>query len=80
MAGSSREELLADFTRSGRRGYAEAKALLKAWGFEERRSRKGHVVWVHHRGVTLTITEERELAAFYRSLIVKKIRQLRLLD
>lgn len=80
MAGSSREDLLAKFTRSGRRGYAEAKALLKAWGFEDRRSRKGHVVWVHARGVTLTLTEKRELTAPYQSLVVKMIRQLQLLD
>jgi len=80
MAGSSREDLLAKFTRRGRRGYAEARALLKAWGFEDRRSRRGHVVWVHTRGVTLTLTEKRELATFYQSLIVNKIRQLQLLD
>lgn len=80
MAATSREALLAVFTRRGRRRYAEAAILLRAWDFEDRLSRRGHVVWVHSRGVTLTIPERRELTAFYQSLVVKMIKQLQLLD
>ena len=80
MAKDSREALLARFTRDGRRDYAETRQLLEAWQFEYRRSRKGHAVWVHPRGLTLTIPEKRELTVYYRSLVVKMIRQLQLLD
>lgn len=75
-----REALLTKFTRGGRREYPETRDLLEAWDFECRRSRRGHAVWVHARGLTLTIPEKRELTAYYQSLVVKKIRQLQLLD
>lgn len=76
----AREVLLAKFCLSGRRRYREAKELLEAWGFGCRRTKRGHAVWVHPRGVTLTIPDSRDLTAYYESLIVKKIRQLQLLD
>lgn len=80
MAEDTREALLAKFKRTGRRDYGDAKKLLEVWQFTCRHSGRGHAVWVHSRGLTLTIPEKRELAAYYQSLVVKMIRQLNLLD
>jgi predicted RNA binding protein YcfA (HicA-like mRNA interferase family) len=80
MASKPRDQLLAEFERRGTRSYSEARELLVCWGFKERLTRGGHSFWVHPRGVTLTITTARELATFYQTLVVKKIRQLQLRD
>lgn len=80
MAGKTPEQLLAGFERRGTRSYDDAKELLESWGFTERPTSGGHSFWVHPRGVTLTIIRKRELATFYQTLVVKKIRQLRLFD
>ncbi|HEV8581584.1 MAG TPA: hypothetical protein VGX68_21160 [Thermoanaerobaculia bacterium] len=80
MASKTLDQLLAEFERKGTRSYSDARELLVRWGFAERLTRGGHSFWVHRRGVTLTITTTRELATFYQTLVVKKIRQLQLLD
>lgn len=80
MASKTPGQALAEFERRGTRSYAEAKALLSSWGFTERQTRSGHSFWIHPRGVTLTITMTRELGTCYQTLVVKKIRQLHLLD
>lgn len=80
MTSKTPDHLLAEFERRGTRSYSETRVLLLAWGFTERFTRGGHSFWAHFRGVTLTITMTRELATFYQTLVVKKIRQLQLLD
>ena len=80
MAKRTREQLLVAFKRGGTRSYAEAKELLEAWKFEVRRTSGGHAFWEHPRGVTLTIPMKRELKTVYRTLVIKKIEQIQLLD
>lgn len=80
MASKTPGQKLAEFERKGTRSYSETRELLVAWGFVERHTHGGHSLWAHPRGVTLTITLTRELATFYQTLVVKKIRQLQLLD
>lgn len=76
MADESPELLLAEFLRGGQRSYSEAEELLKAWKFTFRETGGGHVIWKHRRGVTLTITQERILKAYYQKLVVRMIRQV----
>ena len=80
MAKKTPEALLTNFSRGGTRSYAEAKDVLKAWAFVERRTSGGHSFWLHPRGVTLTITMNRVLPAPYKALIIKKIKQIKLRD
>ena len=70
-------QLLIEFRRGGSRTLAEACELLAAWDFSERRTGRGHSVWVHRRGATLTITTERELKTYYRRKIIQVIESLR---
>ena len=80
MAAKTPAAALTDFSRGGTRSYAEAKDVLKAWAFVERRTSRGHSFWHHTRGVTLTITMKRVLPAPFKALIIKKIKQIQLRD
>ena len=80
MARSACDELLEEFCRPGTRTYRETRELLLACGFEERVTRNQHAVWKGPRGMTLTLTTERFLKDYYKSLVERMIRSLRLLD
>lgn len=75
------EELLEEFRRPGTRSYQEAAILLRACGFQERKTSKGHAIWGHvHRGILITIPIKRELLINYKKLVERSILELRLQD
>ncbi|HVT60188.1 MAG TPA: hypothetical protein VHR45_17570 [Thermoanaerobaculia bacterium] len=80
MARSTCEELLEEYRRPGTRTYRETRELLLACGFQERVTPKQHAVWKGPRGSTLTLTTDRYLKHYYKALIERTIRSLRLLD
>lgn len=73
----SREELLETFRRKGG-GWesTEAESLLRAFGFNLRKTSRGHAVWTCGRE-TLTLTQERFLKRPYVSLILRTIDRIR---
>ena len=81
MIRSMCEELLEEFRRPGTRSYREAADLLRACGFQERKTSRGHAIWGHvHRGILLTIPMKRELLIIYKKLVERSILELRVQD
>ncbi len=83
MGSTDREGQLEHFLRGGRRDYAETCELLQAFHFHRRATSGGHEIWTYRdptnqfkRGVTLTITTQKQLKVFYRQLVVRKIREV----
>jgi len=80
MTRSTCEQLLEEYRRPGTRTYRETADLLRACGFQERETLRGHAIWSHRRGVLLTVPITRELKVAYKKLVERSILQLRFLD
>jgi len=80
MTRSTCEQLLEEYRRPGTRTYRETADLLRACGFQERPTPRGHVIWMSPRGGSLTIPKTRELKIAYKKLVERSILELRLLD
>ncbi len=80
MTRSMCDQLLQEFRRPGTRTYRETADLLRACGFQERKTAKGHAIWTSRRGTPLTIPVTRELLVKYKKLVERRILELRLLD
>lgn len=76
MGHKSSNQLFLEFKRAGRRTYGEACELLEAWQFRGRDTARGHSVWNHPRGLTLTLPTGRELKTYYRQKVINIVGQL----
>lgn len=80
MTRSTCEQLLEEYRRPGTRTYRETADLLRACGFQERQTSRGHAIWIGPRGIRLTIPMTRDLKIPYKKLVERSILQLRFLD